>query len=536
MKKKSSLPLLLVMVIINSCSGNFNSATTDKITLNSTAQNSMDFSDLENEYTFNTKELTESYLKRKLEYWTNPVNGSKLVKEVAYAGYKYQDLFCELMIKDSDLYMAVNDDNIPEISARKSLDPNFKQFIESCIPPVIIDSRVNTYTPGEQFQPAIAMDNNGDFVVTWTSGNDSGATQDGNGYGIYAQRYDSTGNPAGTEFRVNSYTTYRQFYPTVAMDNDGDFVIAWMSMGQEDFSNNGYGIYAQRYDSNGNIVGTEFLVNTFTTGQQWLPSAAMDADGDFVITWMSPNQDGALYGIFAQRYDSAGNPDGSEFNVNTFTTNDQRNPAVAMDDAGDFIITWNSYGQAEGPSDIYAQRYDSTGTPDGSEFRVNTFTTTEQKIPAVGMDANGDFVIAWMGGNYGGVGQDGSDYGIYAQRYNSGGQQQGTEFRVNTFTTHNQASPSVAMANNGSFVVTWNSYRQLGFAGAQEIYAQRYDSSGAPAGGEFLVDTFTTHNQEGPAVAMDIQGDFVITWNSLYQDGARYGVYDKRYNSSGVPQ
>ena len=50
-------------------------------------------------------------------------------------------------------------------------------------------------------------------------------------------------------------------------------------------------------------VGTEFQVNTYTTDNQDNPSVAMDADGDFVITWMSgPGQDGSMQGVFAQRF------------------------------------------------------------------------------------------------------------------------------------------------------------------------------------------------------------------------------------------
>src|SRR5690606_36401463 len=61
--------------------------------------------------------------------------------------------------------------------------------------------RVNTYTTNFQRRPAVAMDSDGDFVVTWTS-----TYQDGSGYGVYGQRYDMNGNALGGEFRVN--TTY----------------------------------------------------------------------------------------------------------------------------------------------------------------------------------------------------------------------------------------------------------------------------------------------------------------------------------------
>src|SRR5205085_8521011 len=106
------------------------------------------------------------------------------------------------------------------------------------------------------------------------------------------------------------------------------------------------------------------------------------AAGDFVVTWSSVGQDGSGYGIYAQRYSAAGAPLGSEFRVNTYTTSDQSQPSVAMGAAGDFIIAWSSIGQAGGVSDVYAQRYSVAGVALGTEFRVNTFTTGEQDIPA----------------------------------------------------------------------------------------------------------------------------------------------------------
>jgi hypothetical protein len=51
-------------------------------------------------------------------------------------------------------------------------------------------------------------------------------------------------------------------------------------------------------------VGSEFLVNTYTTGSQDDPSVAMTRSGDFVVAWDgAPGQDGSGYGVFAQRYD-----------------------------------------------------------------------------------------------------------------------------------------------------------------------------------------------------------------------------------------
>jgi hypothetical protein len=170
-------------------------------------------------------------------------------------------------------------------------------------------------------------------------------------------------------------------------------------------------------------AGTEFLVNTYTTSNQTTPSIGMDSDGDFVIAWQSNGQDGSSWGVYAQRYNNAGVAQGSEFLVNTYTTSNQRNPSIGMDSDGDFVIAWQSVGQDGSSYGVYAQRYNNAGVAQGSEFSVNTYTTNNQRNPSIGMDSDGDFVIAWESS-----GQDGSSYGVYAQRYNNAGVAQGSNF------------------------------------------------------------------------------------------------------------
>jgi hypothetical protein len=386
--------------------------------------------------------------------------------------------------------------------------------------------RVNTTTLNHQFQEvqrrAVAMDAAGNFTVVWFS-----AGQDGSGYGIYAQRHAASGLPQGSEFRVNATTASDQLYPAVAMDADGDFVVVWAST-----HGGTYDVYARRFDATGVAQGGEFRVNTFTTDTQSYPTVAMDASGDFVVAWISFVQDGSGYGVYAQRYDPAGAPQGGEFRVNATTANDQRDPSVAMDADGDFVVTWMGQGQDGSGWGVYAQRYSAAGVPQGGEFRVNTTTALDQFYPSVGMDASGNLVVSWMSD------QDGSSFGVYAQRYDAAGVAQGGEFRVNTFTVDQQGYPSVAMSPTGRLVIAWMSYQQD--TSTWGVYAQRYLAGGVPQGGEFRVNAYVVNDQLFPSVAMSAGGAFVFTWPSQGQDGSNWGVYARRHaapdgDADGVP-
>jgi hypothetical protein len=336
----------------------------------------------------------------------------------------------------------------------------------------------------------------------------------------------SQGNPVGPEFVVNSYTTSAQNHPSVGRDSLGNLVVVWSSYGQDDSE---FGIFGQRFDASGAAVGPEFQVNTYTAGRQYLPSVTVGSPGDFVVVWMSIGQDGSQQGVFGQRYAASGVPLGPEFRVNTYTTGYQYSPDVGADSAGNFTVVWASDGQDGSSYGVFGQRYASSGMAVGPEFRVNTYASGHQRQPSVAADPAGNLVVTWVS-----EGQDGSNIGVFGQRYASSGAAVGPEFRVNTYTTGNQYRPSVAADPSGGFVVVWQSLPQDG--SDHGVYAQRYAGSGTPLGPEFRVNTYTPNAQQRPFIATDSSGNFVVVWQSLYQDGSIFGAFGQRYSAAGTPE
>ena len=422
--------------------------------------------------------------------------------------------------------------------ARPTLEP-LECRTAPTVTPVGSEFLVNTTTTSDQQAPAIAMDDVGEFVIVWQSYN-----QD-NLFDIYAQRYNASGLAQGNEFSVNTYTTGDQTEPAVAMDADGDFVVVWRSAGQEGEGDPG-GIYGQRYNASGTALGSEFHVNSYTADYQIRPSVARDFDGDFVVVWQSSppdgfpelGQDGDYSGIYGQRYNASGTAQGSEFLVNGVTINDQRNPDVAMDNLGNFVVVYEQYfvGEDESDSGIAARLYDNTGQPTSGEIHVSVFilhTTSTGETPAVGMDADGDFVVAWTWATGPFIGgPEGIVNDIYARTYNAAGTPQTNPFEVAYHSVINYSQPDVAVDDLGDFVVTWQSDQDQDGNG-NGVYARFYENG--IAGTAFRVNTYTTGDQHLPAVAMDVDGDFVIAWEStpistVGQDGDGSGVYAQRYD------
>lgn len=383
---------------------------------------------------------------------------------------------------------------------------------------MLADTLINTTTKDTQGTPLIIALSDGSFVVSWVS-----LDQDGDDYGIYAQRFDASGMAQGQEFRVNTFTARDQASHSTTAHIDGGFVLSWSSYDQDD---NSPGIYAQRYDMNGVAEGNEARINTYTAGYQDKPSITVLNNGDFLASWQSLNQDGDNFGIYAQRFDSSGVMQGSEFRVNTYTASSQDFPSITALDDGGFVVSWTSWNQDGDGYGIYAQRFDASGSAQGNEFRVNTHTTNDQYSPAITALNDGGFVVCWAS-----LGQDGEGYGIYAQRYDANGLPQGSEFLVNTYTAKTQQTPAITALNDGGFVVNWASEGQDG--SALGIYAQRFDVNGSSVGSEFQVNTNTDGNQATPSIIARKDGGIVITWES--EDLANFSsdVYGKCYDFNG---
>jgi len=365
---------------------------------------------------------------------------------------------------------------------------------------------VNTTTAGAQSGAAVARDWAGNYVVTWTSANG-----DDSSGGIYAQRFNAIGTPQGIEFRVNSTTGGLQTNPSIAMDEDGDFVVVW-----ESYVGSTFDIHGQRFNAAGETQGNEFLVNeNTTTNNQSVPAVAMDGDGNFAVTWTHYN--GSNNDVYARRYNSSGTALANEAIVNSTTANEQWSSSIAMDNDGDFVIVWETWGQDGSSAAVYAQRFNSSGIAQGSEFRVNTTTTGLQGDPAVAMDYDGDFVVAWSSYTSG-------NYDVYAKRYNSSGSAVVGEFRVNSYTTNWQYLSALACNAGGDFMVVWSSDGQD--SSSTGVYGQFY-TSGGTGGGAFRINSYTTNSQWYPSIASDYDGDFIVAWSGAGTDDSS-GIFARQ--------
>jgi hypothetical protein len=262
--------------------------------------------------------------------------------------------------------------------------------------------QVNTYTSSSQSNPSVSGLSDGGFVVCWQS-----LGQDGDGAGIFGQFYNENGSKTGQELQVNTTTSGFQGFPCVSGSSDGGFVVSWQGEDQ-DFD----GIFAQRYDRNGVKQKEEFQVNLYSTSFQSFPSVCSLSDSGFVICWESAGPGSDALEIFGQIYNSNGTKRGDDFQVNTYISSSQLNPGVSELSDGDFVVCWQSPGQDGDDWGIFGQLFNRYGIKQGKEFQVNTYTSRMQNYPSLSYLKDGNFVVIWQS-----FGQDQGRYNIYGKYY-----------------------------------------------------------------------------------------------------------------------
>lgn len=289
-------------------------------------------------------------------------------------------------------------------------------------------------------------------------------------------------------------------------------------------------------------IGPQFQVNSYSTDAQYEPAVAVTPSGDFVVvwrSWASPGSDTLFTSILGRRFDTDGTPLEDDFQVNTFAPFSQHDPAVASLPTGEFVVAWTSGGSAgsdNGPysySSIQARRFGADGTPAGDDFQVNWITAQAQQETTVAVGPEGELTVAWR--------SDHSHFAccIQARQFEADGTPIGGEFPVNTYTTSSRFDPAIAAGPDGDFIIVWTSDGSLGNAHSEwSIQGQRFAADATPLGSEFQVNAHTLDRQNDPAVAIGPEGEFVVAWTSrtsVGPDSSNVSVQARRFSPAGEP-
>ena len=311
----------------------------------------------------------------------------------------------------------------------------------------------------------------------------------------------------GAPFVVDNGNFAQKSQVATATSSNGSSVVVWVEGTYDTLQNLGTEmIKGQYYNAAGGKQGPQFIVAFNTPGvNNEEPAVAMDAHGDFVVSWTLESASHNVPYVLAQKYNPQCNPIDGLVGVGTGTFR-QHQSSVAMDAYGDFVVAYTRDTNNNNP-DVFAKVYFAN-----SQLRyVENVATTPlpETNPKVAMDPYGNFDVAYQVYN-----PSYNTTAINVARYAAGLNELGI-LQVSRGATC--VTPSIAMDNTDDAVVAY----QTIVGNTESVYAARISSTG---------------NYTGPIYVSGPGGNFQIgtivpkTSIAVDPNGGKYGAFEVAYN------
>jgi hypothetical protein len=356
---------------------------------------------------------------------------------------------------------------------------------------------------GTVFGPSVAA-SNGSFVIAYDR-------YTGTYNEVLAQRYTyASGVPVGQGTFIVDASGQGDAVPSVAMAPDGRFDIAYEHL----TSLINADVDLARYTAAGSLAGRNSV--SVAAGQEPMPSVSMDYGGNAVVAYIAPDPNFGWRSIFANRVTAAGIV-GPRIAVTDSPGTNFYYPSVALSPTtGSFVVTdEDSRADATVVGEVAA---DNTVLTNYLTSNYDGFT--DSPGASVSIDGYNRFLVTYAAYN-------GSADEVYSHR---GLLPSSPPQPVSTTAGDNSQARNASSAN-GTSVVVWVDNRS---ATEYDIYAQRLDAQGRPAGPAIAVDGPGAYSF-APAVAMDASGRFVVAWQD-YDVATGHGTIEMRaYSAAGAP-
>jgi len=331
---------------------------------------------------------------------------------------------------------------------------------------------------------------------------------------IYAQKFDSSGTAVGSNFEIPQDLDFQnQINPDVARIEDSSFIVVWVEKDEQNIS-------AQRFHWDLSPDGSPILVNEAQIPTPDLkPALAAFPDSGFVVTWQDTRTG---IDIYARRFNSSGYPLSPSFKVNGGNSFLPESPSVATDTSGVFVIVWTDF--RDGDRDIYFQRYSSGGSSLDTNLIANTDVATEiQDQPRVAFGKSKDFMITWVDFRNG-------NEDIFVRLFSWDGMPRISDRKVNSdLGSDGQWFPDIGADSNGHFIVAWADYR----GELPAVYAQKFDTNGTRSGPNILIsDSLATGEKQMTSIWVKEPGDYVVSWWNARD--LNFDIYAQMVNPVGI--
>lgn len=383
-----------------------------------------------------------------------------------------------------------------------------------------LDFQVNTLTTGDQRYPAVAVRSDGVVLVVWQDG--SQAASDTSGTAVRLRRFDLKGKALdAAELVAPTTTSQDQRDPDLAVNAQGQALVAFT-----DWSGTGGGgptnVRARLLGASG-FSGSDFMVNSTTTGPQAAPAVAAHSDGSFWVAFNDTSIGGSSHGtdIRIRRVSGSGAPVGSDFRANTTDQGDQIWPDLAMAPSGNMMVVWRCFSGSSVIGDSFGIAYrlfSSSGSAQSSkELRVNAQSLGNEDYPQVAAGASG-LVVAWDIAKT-------NDTDLRLRFFDAQGTPQGSDLAPYTGSAADRSRPAVAASGQLSAVV-WEDQSLSSGGNGLDIRGRRYSGQTAADAQDQAIGTTVSLDQARPAAALTASGLLVVVWESTdsSKDKSGYGI------------
>lgn len=242
------------------------------------------------------------------------------------------------------------------------------------------------------------------------------------------------------------------------------------------------------------------------------PSIASDAIGNTRVVWAGsePSSNADIEGIWLRSFSNrGGGPIGLSRDAAVRVDRPLENvfvsePVIAMNASGAFIVVWEAGGG--GQTNIAARRYSALGLPtDEQEFLLNQEQTENRISPAVAVFGN-QIVVTWVGNRFEGPQEPSRNIFARVLEFDTPIAEviAQPELVVESLPEFDSGEPALALGSEGG-VVLWED-------GAGDVYGRPLLPLTRTVGERFLVPSDPTGSQVGPAIAMNANGRYVVTW------------------------
>jgi Ca2+-binding RTX toxin-like protein len=384
-------------------------------------------------------------------------------------------------------------------------------------------------TSGYGITSNVANLSDGGYVIAWEE----------SGGGIYSQAYYANGTKNGDIVAVASVSSYITYStgPAVVGLTDGSYFVSWIEDSFDSSNSFDTEVVGQRFSADGTPINSKVSINTDTSNSEYNVNLAPLLNGQFVAAWDSGLTSGinTTREVIGQKFDSDGNKSGAEFIIASAYQQKPMDPAVSPTADGGFLVTWRSEDEAapyDNERGIFVKHFDSDINDLSGDIHVLTsLVSLEETTPDVVALDNGNFLVTWMAAE--GI----SDFYILGQLFDSSYQAISGYISITDLPDSEayKSDPSIVALNDGGFLVAWVNTDPRPEYNTNVIFGQRYDANGSTFGNRFLVNEFAVDSNPNPDSIRLSDGSILVTWTS---DDANWGISSdsiaaRRFDPSG---